>query len=137
VQTGLVRALIAAGRPDEARAALDGLPEGLAKDPVIAQAASLLALSAGGVEEGELADLRKAAAERPADEQAQFDFAAAAFAAGERDEAADSLLKLVEIAPEWNDGAAKAKLLQIFEAVGLEDPWVASQRRRLSLLLFG
>ena len=39
--------------------------------------------------------------------------------------------------PSWNDGAAKAKLLQMFEAVGLEDPWVSAQRRRLSLLLFG
>ena len=39
--------------------------------------------------------------------------------------------------PEWNEGAAKAKLLQIFEAVGLEDPWVQGQRRKLSLLLFG
>ena len=87
--------------------------------------------------EGELAALRQAAAERPADAQAQFDFAQAAFAAGARDEAAETLLKLVETAPEWNDGAAKAKLLQIFEAVGLEDPWVAAQRRRLSLLLFG
>ena len=33
--------------------------------------------------------------------------------------------------------AAKAKLLQIFEAVGLEDPWVAATRRKLSLVLFG
>ena len=38
---------------------------------------------------------------------------------------------------EWNEGAAKTKLLQIFEAVGLEDPWVVSTRRRLSRLLFG
>jgi putative thioredoxin len=137
VQSGLVRALLAAGRPDEARAVFDALPDELRKDPLVAQAGSLLDLAGSGVDEGELADLRKAAAERPSDHQAQFDFAAAAFAAGERDEAADTLLKLVETAPEWNDGAAKAKLLQIFEAVGLEDPWVAAQRRRLSLLLFG
>ncbi len=39
--------------------------------------------------------------------------------------------------PEWNEGAAKAKLLQMFEAVGLEDPWVAANRRKLSLILFG
>ena len=136
-QSGLVRALIAAGRSDEAREAFDALPEELRKDPVIAQAGSLLELSASGVDEGELADLRKAAAERPADEQAQFDLAQAAFAAGARDEAADTLLRLIETSPEWNEGAAKAKLLQIFEAVGLEDPWVAAQRRRLSLLLFG
>ena len=37
----------------------------------------------------------------------------------------------------WNDGAAKAKLLQIFEAVGLEDEWVVATRRRLSKILFG
>ncbi|MBT8388788.1 MAG: tetratricopeptide repeat protein, partial [Altererythrobacter sp.] len=37
----------------------------------------------------------------------------------------------------WNDGAAKAKLLQIFEAVGLEDEWVVANRRKLSHILFG
>ena len=137
VQSGLVRALLAAGRADEAQAAFDALPEDMRADPVVAQAGSLLELAGSGVDEGELAYLRKAAAERPADHQAQFDLAQAAFAAGQRDEAADTLLKLVETAPEWNEGAAKAKLLQIFEAVGLEDPWVAAQRRRLSLLLFG
>ena len=137
VQSGLVRALVAAGRTDEARAAFDALPEEIRADPVVAQAGALLELAGSGVDESELADLRKAAAERPTDHQAQFDLAAAAFAAGARDEAADTLLKLIETAPEWNDGAAKAKLLQIFEAVGLEDPWVAGQRRRLSLLLFG
>ena len=38
---------------------------------------------------------------------------------------------------EWNDGAARAKLLQIFEAVGLEDEWVVATRRKLSRILFG
>ena len=69
--------------------------------------------------------------------EAQFAFAQAAFAAGQRDEAADTLLHMIGAEPEWNEGAARAKLLQIFEAVGLEDPWVSAQRRRLSLLLFG
>ena len=68
---------------------------------------------------------------------AQLAFAQAAFAAGLRDEAADTLLHMIGAEPEWNEGAAKAKLLQIFEAVGLEDPWVSAQRRKLSLLLFG
>jgi putative thioredoxin len=137
VQSGLVRALLAAGRKEEARAAFDALADDLKQDPVLAQAGQQLDLAGSGVDDAELDALRKAAAERPADHQAQFDFAAAAFAAGERDAAADTLLKLVETDPEWNDGAARAKLLQIFEALGLEDPWVATQRRRLSLLLFG
>jgi putative thioredoxin len=135
--SGLIRALLAAGHRDEARAAFDALPDDLRADPVVAQAGSLLELTASGVDPDELQARRAAAAERPADMAAQFDFAQAAFAAGQRDEAADTLLQMIGAEPEWNDGAAKAKLLQIFEAVGLEDPWVAAQRRRLSLLLFG
>jgi len=137
VQSGLIRALLAAGRRDEAKAAFDALPEALRGDPVVAQAGAALELAGSGVDDGELQMLRAAAAERPADMQAQFDFAQAAFAAGQRDEAAETLLAMIRAEPEWSDGAAKAKLLQIFEAVGLEDPWVAAQRRKLSLLLFG
>ncbi|WP_305098558.1 tetratricopeptide repeat protein [Croceibacterium aestuarii] len=137
VQSGLIRALVAAGRTEEAQAVYSSLPEDLQKDPLVNQAHSAIELAGTQVDPGELDALRKAAAERPADAQAQFDFAQAAFAAGERDAAADTLLKLVETQPEWEDGAARAKLLQIFEAVGLDDPWVAAQRRRLSLLLFG
>ena len=137
VQSGLIRALLAAGRTEDARATLDALPEDLRADPLVAQAASALELAGSGVDEGELQTLRAAAAERPADMEAQFDFAQAAFAAGQRDDAAETLLRMIGAEPEWNDGAAKAKLLQIFEAVGLEDPWVSAQRRKLSLLLFG
>ena len=137
VHSGLIRALLAAGRADDAKAALDAVPETLAADPLILQAASAVELAGSGVDEGELQALRAAAAERPADMDAQLAFAQAAFAAGLRDEAADTLLHMIGAEPEWNEGAAKAKLLQIFEAVGLEDPWVSAQRRRLSLLLFG
>jgi putative thioredoxin len=137
VQSGLIRALIAAGRHDEAQAAFDALPEAVRNDPLVAQAGSALALAANGVDEGELQALRAAAAERPTDMEAQLAFAQAAFAAGQRDAAAETLLAMIRSDPEWNDGAAKAKLLQIFEAVGLEDPWVSAQRRKLSLLLFG
>jgi putative thioredoxin len=68
---------------------------------------------------------------------AQLAFAGAAFAAGERDAAAETLLAMIRADREWNEGAAKAKLLQMFEAIGLEDPWVAATRRKLSTILFG
>ena len=55
---------------------------------------------------------------------------------GDRDAAADALLEIVRRDRAWNEGAARAQLLKIFEAVGLEDPWVANQRRRLSQILF-
>jgi putative thioredoxin len=137
VQSALIRALLAAGQTEEAKAAFEALPEDLRADPLVAQAALAIELAGSGVDDSELQALRAAAAERPADMEAQFAFAQAAFAAGGRDEAADTLLHMIGAEPEWNEGAAKAKLLQIFEAIGLEDPWVAAQRRRLSLLLFG
>jgi len=136
-QAGLVRALTAAGRREEAQAALDALDPKLAKDAGIAQARAALALAEDAPEEGELAALRAAAAERPADMEAQLAFANALFASGDRDGAAGKLLEMIGTDREWNDGAAKARLLQIFEAIGLEDPWVAQTRRKLSTLLFG
>ena len=137
VQAGLIRALLAADQLEEARAAYEAVPDEVRTDPLLVQAGTALELLGSGVDEAELQALRAAAAERPADMEAQFAFAQAAFAAGRRDEAANTLLQMIGSDGEWNEGAAKAKLLQIFEAVGLEDPWVAAQRRRLSLLLFG
>jgi putative thioredoxin len=134
---GLIRALIAGGQIEEAQASLAALPETAAADPAVAAAKSALELAADRPDDSELQALRALATEAPADQQKQLDFASAAFAAGSRDEAVDTLLEMIRVDPEWNEGAAKAKLLQIFEAVGLEDPWVAGNRRRLSLLLFG
>lgn len=103
----------------------------------MAPAKTALELAANPVDEGELAALREAAAANPDDMQAQLAFAEAAFAAGARDDAAETLLAMIARDIEWNEGAAKAKLLQIFEAVGLEDEWVVARRRRLSQILFG
>ncbi len=111
--------------------------EDLTKDPLIQQANSALELAGTQVDDSELAALRAAAAEKPADMDAQFAFAEAAYAAGQRDDAADTLLAMVEADREWNEGAPRTKLLQIFEAVGLEDEWVVATRRRLSKILFG
>ena len=134
---GLIRALTMAGELAEARAVIDALPAEIAADPLVCQAQSALALAQDAPDDAELAGLRDAARANPADMDAQLAFAAAAFAAGQRDEAADTLLAMVAADPAWNEGAARAKLLQIFEAIGLEDPWVSATRRRLSTILFG
>lgn len=136
---GLVKAMIALGQVDEARqvlTAIDADPK-LANDPAIAAAKAALELAGTQVDDGELAGLKAAAEAAPADMDAQLAYAEAAFAAGQRDTAADTLLAMVEADRAWNEGAARTKLLQIFEAVGLEDPWVVATRRRLSKILFG
>ena len=134
---GLVRALTTAGHIDEAEALLTSLSPELAKDAAIERARAALELAKDKPEEGELAGLRAAADADPADMDAGLAYANAAFAAGDRDAAAETLLRMIEADRTWNEGAARAKLLQMFEATGLEDPWAAATRRRLSAILFG
>jgi len=133
--SGMARALIAAGRLDEARASLDDLPEKADKDPAIARARSALAL-ADAAPAGETAELEARIARDPDDHQARIDLAGALLAQGDRDGAADQLLDSIGRDRDWNEGAARKRLLQILEAVGLEDPWAGAQRRRLSAILF-
>lgn len=134
---GLIRAFVLAGDLTSAQGVLDMIPAEIADDPAIAQAKSALALAADAPDAGELAAFEAAVAAKPDDHQARFDLASAQIGAGQRDAAADNLLHIVAADREWQEDAARAKLLSLFEAVGLEDPWVAAQRRRLSLILFG
>lgn len=137
VIAGHARALLAAGRQDEAQAALDAVTEDKAKDPAIARARAALALAGQAGPVDDLAGLKSSVAANPDDQEARYELAGALMAAGDRDGAADLLLGSIERDREWNEGAARKRLLTLFEATGLEDPWVSQQRRRLSAILFG
>jgi putative thioredoxin len=63
----------------------------------------------------------------PQNRQARFDLATALHASGKVDEAVDVLLDLFRLDREWNDGAAKAQLMTIFDALKPTDP-VVSER---------
>ena len=132
---GLVRALVANGDKDEARAILDGLSPELAKQAAVARARAALDLAGSATADTSALESRIAA--NPGDLEARFELAGTKMAAGDRDRAADELLAIIERDREWNEGAARKRLLQILEAEGLEDPWARAQRRRLSALLFG
>ena len=134
---GLIRALAMAGRNDEAQAVLAALDPALAADPAVHRVGLALALAKDAPADDELAGLKAAAEAEGAAMEARMAYAEAAFAAGQRDAAADGLLAMVAADRAWNEGAARTKLLQIFEVAGLEDPWVAATRRRLSTILFG
>jgi putative thioredoxin len=137
VIAGHARALLAAGRTSEAQALLGALPEDKAKDPAIARAKAALALADQAAPADDLAGLKAKVAANPDDQEPRYELAGALMAAGDRDGAADLLLGSIERDREWNEGAARKRLLTLFEATGLEDPWVAAQRRRLSAILFG
>ncbi len=137
VLSGRIRALIASGRPDDAEAAIATLPETVAKLPEISRAQSALALAREAKLVDDLAGLAATVAANPADMAARYELAGGQMAAGDRDAAADTLLAMIADDRDWDEGAARQRLLKLFEVVGLEDPWVSAQRRRLSAILFG
>ena len=131
---GLARAMVAGGRTEEARSLLDSLDGETAKHPAIARARAALEVAAAPAADVSAEEARLAT--NPDDHEARFAIAQARMAAGDRDAAADALLEIIERAKDWNDGAARIRLLQMLEAAGFDDPWGRAQRRRLSALLF-
>lgn len=135
--SGFVRALVAMGKIDEAREMLAQIPEEAAKDPAIARAQSAVDLAGEASEAEDTGPLRAKVEANPGDHEARLELATALMANDNRDAAAEHLFHIIEADKDWNEGAARQKLLQLFEVVGLEDEWVAGQRRRLSAILFG
>nr|WP_047167755.1 tetratricopeptide repeat protein [Sphingomonas sp. Y57] len=133
---GLARAMVKAGRVDEAEALLSQLPPEKAKETPVARAQAAIALAREAAPVDDLGPLRAKVAANADDHEARFELAGGLMAAGDRDGAADNLLEIIARDREWNDGAARQRLLKLLEVVGLEDPWVREQRRRLSALLF-
>ncbi|MET0248361.1 MAG: tetratricopeptide repeat protein [Sphingobium sp.] len=130
------RALVALGHIDEAEAALDTIPADIAKDPAVERARAAIALARNIQPVADLSAIEARVAADADDHAARFELAAGLMGNGDRDGAAEALLEIVRRDRAWNEGAARAQLLTIFEAVGLEDPWVAAQRRKLSQILF-
>ncbi|KQT34965.1 thioredoxin [Sphingomonas sp. Leaf412] len=137
ILSGRIRTLVAAGRTDEAEAAIAALPEGAATLPDVERARAALDLARSAPPVDDLAPLEAAVAANPDDLSARYDLANARMGAGDRDAAADGFLSIVAADRDWEDGRARQQLLKLFEVVGLEDPWVSAQRRRLSAILFG
>jgi len=134
--SGFLRAQIALGQIDEAEAFLAELPPELAKDPAIERAVSAVGLARDAKPVADLSGLIAEVQASPDDHGKRFELANGLMAAGDRDGAADHLLEIIRADRDWNEGAAKAQLLKVFEVVGVMDPWVSAQRRRLSAVLF-
>ncbi len=133
---GLVRAQIAAGDLETAEATLNGATAEMSKTPELEAAHAQLELAKQAAEAGPLDELRATVEANPDDHQARFDLATALHAAGDTEGAVNELLELFRRDREWNDGAAKAQLFTIFDALKTDDPVVLNGRRKLSSMIF-
>ena len=133
---GLVRAQIAADLLDQAEATLAAAPEEIADSPELQAAQAQLDLAKQAQSAGPLDDLRAKLDADENDHQARFDYAVALNAAGDAEEAVNQLLDIFRRDREWNDGAAKAQLFTVFDALKPNDPVVLNGRRKLSSMIF-
>ncbi len=133
---GLLRAQIGLGDTAGARALLDQLPAEKRESEPIKAAIAALELAETPVDEGEIAELREKVQANPDDFDAHLQLAEKLNAAGQREEAMEQLLHIIQRDREWNDGAARKELLKFFEAWGPNDPLTVEGRKKLSVILF-
>jgi putative thioredoxin len=112
------------------------VPPDEAKVPAVQRVKAALELARKSVELDDSSALEARLQADPADHQARFDLAVALAGRGQKGEAVDHLLHIVQRDRNWNEEAARKQLVQFFEAWGFKDPATIDGRRRLSSLLF-
>ncbi len=130
---GLARCYLAGGDIERAGEVAAMAPPG-AKNADLESVRAALALAAAAPSDTSEAERRLAA--DPNDHQARLELATALAGHGKLAAAADELLNLIERDRDWNDGAARAQLLTVFEAAGQGSDVTRQGRRRLSSILF-
>jgi putative thioredoxin len=133
---GMARVLMQGGDVDQARAMLDMAGAEKANDPGIAGVRAALDLAANAAAAGDSDELAAKVGANPADFQARFDYAEALSARGDLEAASEQLLAIIERDRDWNEGAARAQLLKVFEAAGPMSDVTKQGRRKLSAILF-
>ena len=133
---GLARAHLALGEVDQAEAVLNGAPAEIADAQEIEAVFAQIELARQAENAGSVADLMAQVEAEPENYQARLDLAQAQHAAGDAEAAVNTLLDLFRLDREWNDGAAKAQLFTIFDALQPNDPVVLNGRRKLSSMIF-
>ena len=133
---GLARCHLALGEPDKARRVLDHVPADKQGDAALASVKASLSLAESNPGGGDVAALQAQVEGDPENLAARFDLACAHLGAGAMEPAIDALLEIIGRERDWNEEAARKKLLTVFEALGPAHPATLRGRRRLSSILF-
>lgn len=133
---GVARIYLKVSETEQAQQALDLVPEADRKGEAYDSAVAALKLLTEAAGLGAAADLESKVAANPDDHQARYDLAVALNAEGKHVEAAEALVASMKRDREWNEEAARKKLIELFDAWGPKDPATLKGRRMLSALLF-
>ncbi len=133
---GLIRSYLALDDLEQAEATLNGAPAEISETPELETAHAQIELAKQAVDAGPVAELRVAVDADADNHQARLDLATALHGTGDAEAAVNELLELFRRDREWNEGAAKAQLFTVFDALKADDPIVLNGRRKLTSMIF-
>ena len=133
---GLAEILVRNNELQEAETLLANTPDDKKSLPEYVSVTAAITLQRQSADLGSQSELLQRLDANPDDHQARLDLALARNAAGERLEAAQTLIDLMKRDREFGEDAARLKLIELFEAWGPKDPATIKGRRLLSAVLF-
>ena len=136
VISGLLRCLIQLKRYEDAKEMYASFDETLSKNEEILKIKKLLDNSTKEKSDITLEKLIEELKLKPEDKNLRLKLAENYLSANETKRGFNELLILFEQDPNWNDNAAKKKLLEYFDLLGFNDPNVSDARKKLSSLMF-
>ena len=133
---GLLRCLIQLKRFDDAKEMFESFDKSIIENEEISKIRKLL--DSSNDKNGNLSNekLIKEVIANPQDKGLRYKLAESYLSTNEIKKAFDELLKIFEQDPNWNESAAKKKLLEFFDILGFNDPNVIEARKKLSSMMF-
>jgi len=133
---GMLRCLIQIKRFDDAIEMFDSFDEKILENDEIVKIKKLLDTT--NKEDDKILDegLIEEVNNDPKNMDLRFKLANSYLSLSEAEKGFNELLKIFEQNPNWNEGAAKKKLLEFFDLLGFNDPNVVEARKKLSSMMF-
>ena len=134
--TGLLRCLIQLKRFDDAREMFESFDDSITENEEISKIRKLFDSSNDKNGNFSNENLIKEVIANPQDKGLRYKLAESYLSTNEIEKGFDELLKIFEQDPNWNENAAKKKLLEFFDLLGFNDPNVIEARKKLSSMMF-
>jgi putative thioredoxin len=131
-RTTLARLLVADGRVEEAKKVFAKLAGEALETP---EAKAVAAQIAAAAKAGEVAGLEAAVARDPKDVAARIALGKGLVAAAKYERGLEELLTAAKLDLQFDGGAPRKAMIEVFNLLGQSDPLVLDYQRRLSMLL--
>ena len=134
--SGIIRCLIQLNNLTEAQNILDSVDDKILADTEIQKIIVILKELNRPVDKNKFDNILGKLKVDPLNKKLRYKLAELYLSSNDIKNGLEELLKIFDQDPQWNDSAAKNKLLEQFDLLGFNDPNVIEARKKLSSLMF-